>query len=74
MYLWEKSLPYPEDKEETWYFQFADSYAKHGSILSSNRGDRKVVSSTKKELEQMLDLEGLVCKLRAAMTRRKKAG
>lgn len=63
----------PEDENDIWYFQFSDSYARYGSILDSDRGDRKVIGLAKDELEQMLDLEGLTSKLRAAAVRRKQA-
>jgi len=60
-----------EDQEETWYFQFADSYAKSGSILKSGNGDRKVVCATCRDLADMLDLAGLVKELEMAATRRR---
>lgn len=59
-----------EDTEDTWYFQFADSYAKDGSILESDGGDRKVCLATRRDLEDMLDLSGLIKELEAAAKRR----
>jgi hypothetical protein len=59
-----------EDDEETWYFQFADSFAKGGSILKSAGGDRRVSCLTKSELDDMLDNERLLKELDAARSRR----
>ncbi len=59
-----------EDTEESWYFQFADSYAKDGSILKSTGGDRKVCIAIRRDLPDMLDLAGLIKELEAAAKRR----
>ena len=61
-----------EDTEETWYFQFADSYAKHGSIVASGKGgeDRRVTLATARDLSDMLDTEGLLEALRLAAHKR----
>jgi hypothetical protein len=59
-----------EDTEDTWYFQFADSYAKSGSILKNKGGDRKVCLATRRDLVDMLDLAGLIKELEMAATRR----
>ena len=59
-----------EDTEETWYFQFADSYAKSGSILKNKGGDRKVCLATRHDLIDMLDLTALIKELEMAATRR----
>jgi hypothetical protein len=61
-----------EDAEDTWYFQFADSYAKHGSVVTSSKGaqDRRVSLATKKDLADMLDTEGVIEALRAALQKR----
>ncbi len=59
-----------EDIEETWYFQFADDYAKHGSILDSQEGDRKVCCETKETVSCMLDQNGLNEELEVAAARR----
>jgi hypothetical protein len=57
-----------EDKEDTWYFQFATDYAKHGSFLSSEHSGCKVscVNSSglpeiynSTELKKQLDLAEL---------------
>jgi len=61
-----------EDEEDTWYFQFARSYAKSGSVLESSQGDRAVVCATNKDKEDMLDLSGLMSELKAASVRRTK--
>lgn len=61
-----------EDSEDTWYFQFADSYAKHGSILESAGGDRRVSRATRSGLSDMLDQEGLTRELNSAAARRKR--
>ena len=60
-----------EDKEDVWYFQFADSYAKHGSILKSKDGDRKVCLVTRRDLADMLDFTGLIRELEMAAKRRR---
>ena len=60
-----------EDTEDTWYFQFADSYAKSGSILKSKDGDRRVCLATRRDLPDMLDLVGLIKELEAAAARRR---
>jgi len=60
-----------EDTEDTWYFQFADSYAKHGSILETTGGDRRVSRATRRDLGDMLDQEGLARELHLAAARRK---
>lgn len=60
-----------EDTEDTWYFQFADDYAKFGSILKSNNGDRKVCLVTHRDLADMLDLTALIKELEMAVTRRR---
>ena len=59
-----------EDSEDTWHFQFVDGYAKYGSILESNDGDRKVCLATDKDLEDMLDLTSLISELEMASKRR----
>jgi hypothetical protein len=63
-----------EDTEETWYFQFADSYAKSGSIVGSSGGDRRVACVSRNELHEMFDEEQLLEKLRAARQRRRSGG
>jgi hypothetical protein len=59
-----------EDMEDTWYFQFANSFAKDGSILTSTGGDRRVSCLTEGELDDILDEAGLLHKLGAARSRR----
>ena len=59
-----------EDTEETWYFQFADGFAKFGSILESKGGDRKVSLVKRHELPDMLDLAGLTKELENTTKRR----
>lgn len=59
-----------EETEDTWYFQYADSFAKHGSVLTSRGGDRRVACLTERELGEMFDNEGLLKKLIAARDRR----
>jgi hypothetical protein len=39
-----------EDTEETWYFQYAQSFAKDGSVLTRGGGDRRVACLSKKDL------------------------
>jgi hypothetical protein len=60
-----------EDTEDTWYFQFADSYGKHGSILESPGGDRRVACVNRSELHEMLNDEEMVEELEAARSRRR---
>jgi hypothetical protein len=59
-----------EDTEDTWYFQFADSYAKSGSILESPGGDRRVVCVERDGLHEIFNEDQLLEKLRAARQRR----
>jgi len=61
-----------EDTEDTWYFQFADSYAKSGSILEGPGGDRRVVCVNQDELVEMFNEDQLLEKLKAARRRRSK--
>jgi hypothetical protein len=60
-----------EDTEDTWYFQFADAYAKTGSVLSNSGGDRRVVCVPRNELHEMLDDHQLLEKIIAATRRRR---
>ena len=60
------------DTQDTWYFQFADSYAKSGSILAGSGGDRRVVCVNQEELAEMFNEDQLLMKLRAARQRRAK--
>jgi hypothetical protein len=60
-----------EDTEDTRYFQFGASFAKHGSILKSSGGDRRVACLTANELlGDMLDDRRLLKELSAARSRR----
>lgn len=59
-----------EDTEDVWYFQFADSRAKHGSILETSGGDRRVACLTESELADVLDDQELLAELSAARRRR----
>jgi hypothetical protein len=60
-----------EDTEDTWYFQFADSFANDGSILTNAGGDRRVSCLTEGDLPDMLDDQRLLKELSAARTRRR---
>jgi hypothetical protein len=62
-----------EDTEDTWYFQYAEGYAKYGSILESKGGDRAVCMVTESDIGDMLDLEGLVKQLKKSAVLRKKS-
>jgi len=44
-----------EDTEDTWYFQFADAYAKGGSILESAGGDRRVSCLVAQDMVALYD-------------------
>jgi len=59
-----------EDLEDTWYFQFADSFAKDGSILQGPGGDRRVSCLTFSEIEEMRDEKQLLAELSSARNRR----
>ena len=59
-----------QDTEDTWYFQFVDSYAKDGPILKSKGSDRKVCLATRRDLSDMLNLAGLIKELEGAAKRR----
>jgi len=60
-----------EDSTDTWYFQFADSYAKSGSIVSSKGGDRRVARVTDRDAADMLELDELIEALQMAAKRRR---
>jgi len=60
-----------EDKEDTWYFQFASSYGRVGSFLKTKKGDRRAVLATKRDLGEIFDLDELTAKLKAAAKRRR---
>jgi hypothetical protein len=62
----------PEDREATWYFQFADSYAKFGSVLETEAGDRRMVLVPSSELSDMIDIAALSAMLAQAADRRRK--
>lgn len=59
-----------EDIADTWYFQFADSFAKFGSVLEGPGGDRRVCEVSEKDLVEMLDYDTLCRALIAASERR----
>lgn len=59
-----------DETEETWYFQYAQSFAEYGSVLAGSEGDRRVAGLTRRELQQMFDEEGLFEQLKAARQRR----
>lgn len=63
-----------EDSEDTWYFQFADSFSKAGSILEGTGGDRRVCCLTESDLGDMLNDEQLLQELGVARTRRSNRG
>jgi hypothetical protein len=60
-----------EDSEETWYFQFGDSFGTYGSVLDNSGGDRRVSCLAVNELSSMLNEERLMDELRAAAQRRR---
>lgn len=63
----------PEDPRDSWYFQFAESYGEHGSVLETSKGDRKVCCLSEEDAQQdMLDGNGLSLELKAAEKRRSK--
>ena len=66
-----KNLP-DEGQEDTWYFQFADSYGKYGSVVGTSGGDRRVACVAANELKEMLDAQGLMDELAEALKRRTK--
>jgi len=59
-----------DDVEETLYFQFADGYAKNGSILDGPGGDRRVTCTRGSESRDMLSVEELADALVDARKRR----
>ncbi len=59
-----------EDQEDSWYFQFADSFGRYGSILDGDDGDRRVAVVRREELNDMFDLGQLIGELEAAARRR----
>jgi hypothetical protein len=61
-----------EDHEDSWYFQFADSFARDGSVRTVGGGDRRVAVLNRAELSEMLPLERAVDELKDAERRRAK--
>jgi len=59
-----------EDREDTWYFQFAEGFGTHGSVLETESGDRKVRCLHVDQLSEMLSLAQLKCELDQAESRR----
>jgi hypothetical protein len=59
-----------EDVEDSWYFQFADSFARDGSVRTVGGGDRRVAVLTRDELSEMLALEQAIGELKDAERRR----
>lgn len=60
-----------EDAEDTWYFQFSADYAANGSIRKGAPAGQRVTLATRRDLDDMLDLDGLVQELEAAAVRRR---
>ena len=58
---------------DAWYFQFVDGFARHGSVLSTDEGDRRVAVLLEKDLTDMLDLSRLIAELESAAARRRGA-
>jgi hypothetical protein len=61
-----------EDTEDTWYFQFSSDYAANGSVRRGAPEGQRVSLATARDLDDMLDLDGLVQELEAAGGRRAK--
>ena len=59
-----------EDENNTWYFQWLDSYAKFGSVLNTDLGNRKVSILEENDLDEMMTLEKLYKNLQEAERRR----
>ena len=60
-----------EDAEDTYYFQFIDSFTSSGSAAESNpEGDFRVTSLVKDDLPEMLTLEELHLNLKACEDKR----
>lgn len=60
-----------EDREDTWYFQFASDYAVHGSFLKSEHTGCKVTCVNSSSLSEMLNSIELREQLDLAESRRK---
>ena len=58
-----------EDSEDTWYFQFADSFTKSGSAVENPGDDLKVCCITSRDIGDMLDLNELTAELQASESR-----
>lgn len=60
-----------DDSQNSWYFQFADSFARDGPVGKGTRGEyRRVAIVTESDLAEMLSLDDAVNELRAAKDRR----
>lgn len=59
-----------EDKEDTWYFQFAKDFAEHGNFLSSGYIGSKVSCVNGSELSEMYNAKELKEQLDLAESRR----
>lgn len=46
-----------DEKVDTWYFQPSESYARYGSILESEEGDRKIIELQSDKLHRFSTLE-----------------
>ena len=58
-----------EDDGDTWYFQFADSYVRDGSIRESDSRNGRVSLASAKDLDEMLTVDEAVEELRRASDR-----
>jgi hypothetical protein len=52
-----------DEENDTWYFQYSDSFGRYGSILETDKGDRKIREVAESELDMYLDLEQLTKQL-----------
>jgi hypothetical protein len=62
-----------QDSEDVWYFQFADNFAKFGTILRGEGQEKRVCLATREELPDMLDLPALARELAEAANRRRRS-
>jgi len=59
-----------KESETTWYFQYCESFSRHGSFLNGIRADRQILALTLDGATNMVSLDDLIPELRRAEARR----
>ena len=61
-----------DDAEDTWYFQYSESFANDGRIETPGGGERLVHCATATDVSDFLDADSLFDRLRDALERRRR--